>query len=95
MREQLSGQEGTGSERLTAVLLQNIFRELAKRDWSMRMLAERSGLPYETVKKLLGGKIVRPSFVSVWQIAVALDCSLDDLSGRRDPAVQSQIVHKA
>ena len=47
----------------------------------MKMLADQAELPYETVKKLLGGKIVRPSFVSVWQIAAALECSLDELSG--------------
>ena len=53
------------------------------RDWSMKMLADQAELPYETVKTLLGGKIVRPSFVSVWQIAAALECSLDELSGRK------------
>ena len=49
----------------------------------MKMLADQAELPYETVKKLLGGKIVRPPFVSVWQIAAALECSLDELSGRK------------
>lgn len=83
MAGQDTGQRERRSEILTAILLDNIFRELAKRDWSMKMLADQAELPYETVKKLLGGKIVRPSFVSVWQIAVALECSLDELSGRK------------
>lgn len=82
MKEQYAGQGEGGSQMLTSLLIRNIFRELAKRNWSMRMLADRAELPYETVKKLLGGKIIRPSFVSVWQIAVALECSLDELAGR-------------
>lgn len=49
----------------------------------MKMLADQAELPYETVKKLLAGKIVRSPFVSVWQIAAALECSLDELSGRK------------
>lgn len=82
MAGQDAGRRERSSEMLTALLLENIFRELAKRDWSMKMLADQAELPYETVKKLLGGKIIRPSFVSVWQIAAALECSLDELSGR-------------
>ncbi|MDO4293048.1 MAG: helix-turn-helix transcriptional regulator [Eubacteriales bacterium] len=73
------------SERMTVALVENICSHLSRRNWSMKMLADRAELPYETVKKLIGGKIGRPSFISIWQIANALGCSIDSLTGRPDP----------
>ena len=46
-------------------------------------------LPYETVKHLMAGKIGRPSFISILKIANALECSLDDLAGRNNPALEA------
>ncbi len=72
--------------RLTEVLIENILQRLAKRDWSLKMLADESGVPYETVKKLISHKIQRPSFHCIWQIAGALGCSTDALTGNPSPA---------
>ena len=74
------------NEILTGKVIDNICRELARRGWSLKTLADRADLPYETVKKLLNGKITRPSFICIWQIANAFGCSTDSLAGRSDPS---------
>ena len=56
---------------------------------SMKTLADKADLPYETVKHLMAGKIGRPSFISILKIANALECSLDDLAGRNNPALEA------
>lgn len=70
---------------LTDILINNICAQLAKRSWTLKDLADRADLPYESVKKLINHKIQRPSFVSIWQIANAFGCSMDRLAGRKDP----------
>ena len=55
----------------------------------MKTLADKADLPYETVKHLMAGKIGRPSFISILKIANALECSLDDLAGRNNPALEA------
>lgn len=74
------------NQQLTDTLIDNICAQLSQRDWSLKMLADRADLPYESVKKLINHKIQRPSFISIWQIANALDCSVDKLAGREDPS---------
>lgn len=74
------------NEKLTKIVIDNICAQLSKRNWSIKMLADKADLPYESVKKLISGKIERPSFFSVWQIANALGCSMDKLAGREDPS---------
>ncbi len=76
-----------GNDELTEVLISQICRQLSKRNWSLKMLADKADLPYETVKKLISRKIGKPSFFSIWRIAEALDCSVDQLTGRKDPSV--------
>ncbi len=85
------------NEILTGVIIDNICRELARRDWTLKTLADRADLPYESVKKLVNGKIARPSFISIWQIANAFGCSMDSLAGRSDPsrAILRQIAENA
>lgn len=77
---------GDEPEKLTAIIIANICEELAKRNWTLKMLADKSDLPYESVKKLVNLKIGRPSFMSIWQISNAFGCSLDSLVGRDDPS---------
>ncbi|MDO4333711.1 MAG: helix-turn-helix transcriptional regulator [Eubacteriales bacterium] len=74
------------NEKLTETIVSNICAQLSKRNWSIKMLADKADLPYESVKKLIGGKIERPSFFSIWMIANALGCSVDKLAGRKDPS---------
>ena len=78
-----------GNDELTEILISQICRQLAKRNWSLKMLADKAVLPYETVKKLISRKIGKPSFFSIWRIAEALDCSVDQLAGRKDPSVMA------
>lgn len=74
------------NEYLTEAIINHICEQLSQRNWSLKMLADRADLPYESVKKLVNGKISRPSFISIWQIANALGCSVDKLAGRSTPA---------
>lgn len=69
---------------LTDIIISNICAELSRRNWSLKMLADKADLPYESVKKLISRKIQKPSFISIWQISCALDCSIDKLAGRKD-----------
>ena len=55
------------------------------RNWSFKTLSDTADIPYETVKKLLNGKIRKPSFYCIWQIAQALECTVDELAGNTRP----------
>lgn len=85
------------NQQITDTLIDNICAQLSQRDWSLKTLADKADLPYESVKKLVNHKIQRPSFISIWQIANALGCSVDKLAGREDPsaAVLHQISENA
>jgi SOS-response transcriptional repressor LexA len=48
-------------------------------NWSIRRLSDESQLPYESVKKLLSGKIANPSIYSLYKIGKALNCGIDYL----------------
>ncbi|MBQ7839625.1 MAG: helix-turn-helix transcriptional regulator [Lachnospiraceae bacterium] len=82
---------------LTDILVKNICSQLAAHNWSLKDLADRADLPYESVKKLINKKIQRPSFISIWQIANAFGCSVDCLAGRQNPpnAMLQQIAENA
>lgn len=77
---------GTEPDHLTDIIIANICAELSDRNWSLKMLADKADLPYESVKKLISHKIRKPSFLSIWQISNALNCSVDKLAGREDPS---------
>ena len=63
---------------VTDQLIENIGYQMIRRNWSMKTLADKADLPYETVKHLMAGKIGRPSFISILKIANALGIFLDD-----------------
>lgn len=50
-----------------------------KKNWSIKQLSEHADLPYESVKKILAGKINNPTIYSLTKLCHALDCSLDYL----------------
>lgn len=60
-------------------IVSTINKLMYNRNWSIRQLAEQSELPYESVKKIVGGKINNPTIYSLTKICEALDCSLDYL----------------
>lgn len=76
-------------ERLTKLIIDNICYHLAHRNWTLKMLADKADLPYESVKKLINGKIRKPSFISIYQLSVALDCSIDSLINRKDDEIDA------
>lgn len=64
---------------ITAIAVVNISNELQKKNWSLLRLSEESGVPYDTVKKLLTYRIDNPHMSNLVKIASALDCTLDNL----------------
>ena len=73
-------------QELTDKLVENIGARLTELNWSLKTLSDTADIPYETVKKLVNGKIHKPSFYCIWQIARALNCSVDDLVGDGKPS---------
>ena len=70
-------------------LQDRINQQLSRKGWTLKTLSDRSGVPYETLKKLANAKIDNPSLQSVIKVAQAFDCSLDSLF-----AVESRLVSK-
>ena len=59
----------------------NSINELRKvRGLSVEGLAEASGVPLSTVKKICAGITTNPNLETVKALARALDCKLDDIS---------------
>ena len=57
------------NEELTEILISQICRQLSRRNWSLKMLADKADLPYETVKKLISRKIPVNTIKS-WLISI-------------------------
>lgn len=66
---------------IAASLTSRISTQLSVHNWSLKMLSDQSGVPYETVKKVVNGKISSPSLKNVVKIASAFGCSVDYLAG--------------
>ena len=67
---------------LGRILTERITIQLSLHNWSLKMLSDNSGVPYETIKKVANGKIQNPSLKNVMKIAEAFGCSIDYLTGR-------------
>lgn len=66
---------------MTANITRNISSELKARNWSLLRLSEESGVPYDTLKKLLTNRIENPNFCNIAKIAFALNVDINSLSG--------------
>ena len=66
---------------LAEILTERISSQLCTHNWSLKMLSDKSGVPYETIKKIANGKIDNPSLRSTMKIASAFGCSIDYLAG--------------
>nr|WP_308628752.1 helix-turn-helix transcriptional regulator [uncultured Eisenbergiella sp.] len=64
------------------ILMCRISSQLSTHNWSLKILADKSGVPYETIKKIANGKISNPSLKSILKISVAFGCSIDYLAGK-------------
>lgn len=60
-------------------LQDSLNRNLSEKGWTLKTLSDKSGVPYETLKKLANAKIDNPSLQSVARVAQAFGCSLDSL----------------
>lgn len=58
-------------------LVPAINRLMYEKSWSIKQLSEEADLPYESVKKIIGGKVNNPTIYSLIKICKALDCSID------------------
>ena len=79
VRPPLSPEERARGERLGDLLRR------ARGDRSMAEIAERSGVPAETLRKIESGRVPTPAFFTIAAIATALDLSLDILAGFCSP----------
>lgn len=52
------------------IMVENINRLLYQKNWSIRQLADEAELPYESVKKLVGGKVKIPLFILFQRFAM-------------------------
>lgn len=75
--------EGT-QEAFPKILAGRISTQLSRHNWSLKILSDRSSVPYETIKKIANGKIRNPSLKNILKIAEAFNCSIDYLAGRQD-----------
>lgn len=71
--------ENPNYELLKNRLQDSLNRNLSEKGWTLKTLSDKSGVPYETLKKLANAKIDNPSLQSVARVAQAFDCSLDSL----------------
>ena len=65
MKQKHTLEENGYYAQVTDQLIENIGYQMIRRNWSMKTLADKADLPYETVKHLMAGKIGRPSFISI------------------------------
>ena len=63
-------------------MVENINRLLYQKNWSIRQFADEAELPYESVKKLVGGKVNNPTIYTISKVCDALNCSIDYILGR-------------
>lgn len=74
--------EEWNEDTLGRILTERITIQLSLHNWSLKMLSDNSGVPYETIKKVANGKIQNPSLKNAMKIAEAFGCSIDYLTGR-------------
>lgn len=66
-------------QEIPLIISRNILLILSDKKWSLRKLSEASGIPYESLKKIINQKIKNPSLYSILQISEALGCNIDYL----------------
>lgn len=79
---------GISNHKIITSLVKNITAELDARDWSLMRLSEEANVPYDTIKKLLSGKIQNPHLCNIAKIAFALNTDINTLSGLTSHSVQ-------
>lgn len=62
-----------------------------EKGWTCLELSRRSGVPQQTVSRLLNAQTDNPQFISVCQLVAALGGSLDAMAGISPPAPAQQV----
>jgi transcriptional regulator with XRE-family HTH domain len=70
----------TPEERARGERLGDLLRR-ARGERSMVEVAERAGIPVETLRKIESGRVPTPAFFTVAALATALELSLDVVAG--------------
>lgn len=76
------------NQQIITSLVQNITREIEQRGWSIMRLSEEADIPYDTIKKLLSGKIQNPHLCNIAKISYALNIDMNTLSGLTEHSMQ-------
>ena len=66
---------------ITNNIVKKISEEIHKRNWSMLRLSDESGVPYNTIKKLLTYRIENPNFCNIAKISYTLNLNFNYLIG--------------
>lgn len=80
----------TDNPDLAEVLMSRISSQLSAHNWSLKILSDNSGVPYETIKKIASGKISNPSLKSILKISLAFGCTIDYLAGKKVPSQSTE-----
>ena len=83
---------GNEELRLAEVLMCSISSQLSAHNWSLKILSDKSGVPYETIKKIASGKICNPSLKSILKISLAFGCTIDSLAGLDDDSAKNEFL---
>lgn len=62
-------------------ILNNINKLVYNNGWTIQKFSEKAQLPYESVKKIMAGKINNPSIYTLIKISKAFGCGIDYLVG--------------
>lgn len=81
-------QQSLSPPQITSALIKNITAELDSHNWSLMRLSEESGVPYDTLKKLLSGRIHNPHLCNIAKIAYALNVDMNTLSGLTEHSME-------
>jgi transcriptional regulator with XRE-family HTH domain len=73
---------------MAEILMSRISTQLSSHNWSLKILSDKSGVPYETIKKIANGKTANPSLKSILKISAAFGCSMDYLAGKETQPAQ-------
>ena len=75
----------TPDERARGERLGDLLRR-ARGDRGIAEVAQRAGIPVETLRKIESGRVPTPAFFTVAALATALDLSMDVIAGLCEPS---------
>ena len=80
------------AHKVSTNMIDRILYLMNIRKWSVMTLSEKSSIPYDTLKKIVGMKTEHTSIHNIIKIATALHCSIDFLVGLDIPNRDSENI---